>query len=63
MPALTPQTSTEALTSVTLPYIVRLASKGVDGALNEDPSLIHGLQIRGGRVVHPIIAKLFKSLS
>ncbi len=63
MPALTPMTSTEALTSVTLPYIIKLASKGVDGATNEDTALALGLQIRGGRVVHPVIAKLFKSLA
>lgn len=63
MPALTPQTSTEALTSVTLPYIIKLASKGIDGALNEEQSLTHGLQIRSGHVVHPVVAKLFKSLS
>jgi alanine dehydrogenase len=63
MPALTPMTSTEALTSATLPYVVKLASKGVDGAINEDPALALGLQIRGGHVVHPVIAKLFKSLA
>ncbi|MBI2091392.1 MAG: alanine dehydrogenase [Deltaproteobacteria bacterium] len=63
MPALTPMTSTEALTSATLPYVAKLASKGVDGAINEDTALAHGLQIRGGRVIHPVIAKLFKSLA
>lgn len=63
MPALTPQTSTEALTTATLPYIQKLASMGVDGATNSDPALAAGLQIRGGRVIHPVIAKLFKSLA
>lgn len=63
MPALTPMTSTEALTTATLPYIRKLAGKGVDGAMNEDPALALGLQIRSGRVVHPVIAKLFKSLA
>lgn len=63
MPALTPQTSTEALTTATLPYAKKLANMGVDGALNSDPALALGMQIRGGKVVHPVIAKLFKSLS
>lgn len=63
MPALTPKTSTEALTTATLPYIRKLANKGVDGAINEDTSLALGLQVRGGRVVHPVVAKLFKSLT
>lgn len=63
MPALTPQTSTEALTSATLPYIRKLATMGVDGAIANDPALAAGLQVRNGRVVHPVIAKLFKSLA
>lgn len=62
MPALTPQTSTEALTSATLPYIRKLASQGVDEAISGDTALAMGLQIRKGHVVHPVIAKLFKSL-
>lgn len=63
MPALTPQTSTEALTKATLPYIKRIATLGVDGAIHSDPPTELGLQIRGGKVVHPVIAKLFKSLA
>ncbi|PIR17471.1 MAG: alanine dehydrogenase [Deltaproteobacteria bacterium CG11_big_fil_rev_8_21_14_0_20_49_13] len=63
MPALTPQTSTEALTRATLPYICKLATMGVDGAIHSDPTAELGLQIRGGKVVHPVIAKLFKSLA
>jgi alanine dehydrogenase len=63
MPALTPKTSTEALTTATLPYIRKLAGLGVDGAVNSDPAIAMGLQVRGGKVVHPVIAKLFKSLS
>lgn len=63
MPALTPQTSTEALTTATLSYIKKIANQGVDGAMHSDPALELGLQIRGGKVVHPVIAKLFKSLT
>jgi alanine dehydrogenase len=63
MPALTPQTSTEALTKVTLPYVQKLAKLGVEGASHNDPALAMGVQITGGKVVHPVIAKLFKSLT
>ena len=63
MPALTPKTSTEALTSATLPYIRKIAGLGVDGAIKSDSAIALGLQVRSGRVVHPVIAKLFKSLS
>lgn len=63
MPALTPRTSTEALTKATFPYIKRIADKGLDKALEQDPILARGLQTRGGKIVHPTIAKLFKSLA
>lgn len=63
MPALTPKTSTEALTSVTFPYILKIANLGVEKAVADDPMLKKGLQILNGRVVHPTIAKLFKALA
>jgi alanine dehydrogenase len=63
MPALTPRTSTEALTKATFPYIKKIADHGVETACAKDPVLSRGLQCIGGKVVHPIIAKLFKSLA
>lgn len=63
MPALTPQTSTEALTKATFPYIKRIADLGIDEACHQDSSLAKGLQCRAGRVVHPVLARLFKSLA
>lgn len=47
MPAAVPVTSTPALTSATLPYILRLADGG-GAMLDEDPALRAGLSIRGG---------------
>lgn len=63
MPALTPKTSTEALTGATFPYILKLATAGVNKVLDNDKILARGIQTRGGKVVHPVVAKLFKSLS
>jgi alanine dehydrogenase len=63
MPALTPVTSTEALTAATFPYVAKLANEGVDKALTSDPVLGRGLQIKNGKVTHPVIAKLFPKLS
>lgn len=63
MPALTPQTSTEALTTATFPYIKKLADLGIENALRSDAVLARGLQCRSGKIVHPVIAKLFKSLA
>ena len=59
MPALTPRTSTEALTAATFPYVMKLADLGVTKALESDLSLRGGLQTQNGRAVHPIIQKLF----
>lgn len=63
MPALTPKTSTEALTSATFPYILKLATLGVDKAVDDDAALAKGMQIRDGKITHPVVAKLFKGLS
>lgn len=63
MPALTPQTSTEALTTATFPYIMKIAMHGLDEAMQQDPALAKGLQCKGGKIVHPVVARLFKSLA
>ncbi|MBI4365273.1 MAG: alanine dehydrogenase [Deltaproteobacteria bacterium] len=63
MPALTPQTSTEALTAATFPYIMKIAAMGLEDALRQDAALAKGLQCKGGKVVHPVVARLFKSLA
>lgn len=59
MPALTPRTSTEALTRATLPYVLKLANLGIAKALETDPALRCGLQTQNGKAVHPAIKKLF----
>ncbi|MBI2346874.1 MAG: alanine dehydrogenase [Deltaproteobacteria bacterium] len=63
MPALTPQTSTEALTTATFPYIMNIAMHGLEGAMQQDVTLGRGLQCKGGKIVHPVIARLFRSLA
>ena len=63
MPALTPYTSTEALTTATLPYALKLANEGIDKALAGDPVLAKGLQTRNGKVMLPVLAKLFPQLA
>ena len=48
MPGAVPRTSTLALESATLPYLVALASKGVSRALTEDEALMKGLNTAKG---------------
>lgn len=50
MPGIVPRTSTFALTNATLPYIVRLASDGVDRAIRSDPGLARGVNLKDGQV-------------
>ncbi|MBG6215869.1 alanine dehydrogenase [Arthrobacter sp. CAN_A6] len=52
MPGAVPNTSTYALTNVTLRYAVALADQGVRGAFESDPALSRGLNTAGGRVAH-----------
>jgi alanine dehydrogenase len=50
MPGIVPRTSTFALTNATLPYIVRLASEGVEQAIRSDPGLAQGVNLKDGQV-------------
>lgn len=50
MPGIVPRTSTFALTNATLPYIVRLASEGVEQAIRSDPGLAQGVNLKEGQV-------------
>jgi alanine dehydrogenase len=50
MPGIVPRTSTLALTNATLPFIVRLASAGVQRAVRTDPGLAQGVNVINGKV-------------
>jgi alanine dehydrogenase len=50
MPGAVPHTSTYALTNVTLPYVVEIASQGWRAALTADPALLRGLNTHEGTV-------------
>lgn len=59
MPGAVPNTSTHALTNVTLPYAVALADKGWERALRDDHSLSLGLNVHGGVVTYRAVAEAF----
>jgi alanine dehydrogenase len=50
MPGIVPRTSTLALTNATLPYLLRLASDGVERAIRDDPGLAKGVNLKEGLV-------------
>jgi alanine dehydrogenase len=59
MPGAVGRTSTYALTNVTLPYVLQLAKKGLDRAVNENPALAHGVNVHQGRITNPAVAETF----
>jgi len=54
MPGSVPLTSSEALNNATLPHVLALAEHGV-AALDRDPHLANGLNVRGGQVTYDAV--------
>ncbi len=59
MPGAVPQTSTQALTSATLPYVEAIADHGLEGALGADASLAAALSTYQGKLVRGPVAETF----
>jgi alanine dehydrogenase len=57
MPGAVPRTSTFALTNSTLPYALKLANLGLEGALAADAGLAEGLNVFAGHVTHRGVAE------
>lgn len=57
MPGAVPNTSTYALTNVTLPYAVQIADRGWQDAASADPALALGVNTVGGELVYEPVAQ------
>jgi alanine dehydrogenase len=55
MPGAVPVTSAQALNNATLPFAIKLADRGL-AALEDDPHLAAGLNVRDGRITHQAVA-------
>jgi len=55
MPGCVPVSSAQALNNATLPFVLKLADKGLS-ALERDRHLAAGLNVRAGRITHPAVA-------
>lgn len=55
MPGAYPHTATRALTNATFPYVLKLASAGLE-SLKESPGFASGLNVYQGNVVYPAVA-------
>lgn len=57
MPGAVPRTSTIALTNVTIPYAVQIATKGVLKAVNDNSAIKSGVNVANGHVTYEAVAK------
>jgi alanine dehydrogenase len=56
MPGAVPRTSTLALTNVTMPYAVQLASLGTESAIRQNAALAKGVNVYQGHVTYGAVA-------
>jgi alanine dehydrogenase len=57
MPGAVPNTSTYALTNVTLPYALEIANRGIRAAVLADPALALGVNTAAGQVTYTPVAE------
>jgi len=57
MPAAVPHTSTYGLTNATFPYLMHLASNGVEQATAESRAIYEGVNVYRGQCVYPAVAE------
>jgi alanine dehydrogenase len=57
MPGAVPNTSTYALTNVTIPYALQIASSGLEDAVREDPVLAKGVNAYAGELINEGVAE------
>ncbi len=55
MPGAVPVTSAQALNNATLPFVIKLAERGL-AAFDRDPHLAAGLNVKEGRIMHQAVA-------
>lgn len=57
MPAAVPHTSTFGLTNATFPYVLQLASKGLEAACAQSPAMCEGVNTYNGYVTYAAVAE------
>lgn len=57
MPAAVPHTSTFGLTNATFPYVLQLASKGIQAACGSSPAICEGVNTFEGHITYPAVAE------
>ena len=62
MPGAVPWTATQALNNSTLPYVLKLADRGLK-ALEVNEVLARGLNVKNHLLVHPAVREVFPDLA
>src|SRR5881275_1255025 len=57
MPGAVARTSAFALNNATLPFALKIANRGVEQAMKDDPDLANGLNVSGGKIRHQAVAE------
>lgn len=57
MPGAVPRTSTLALNSATLPFVLALANQGYKVAMQRNENLMHGLNVAAGKITYKAVAE------
>ncbi|MBE0428345.1 MAG: alanine dehydrogenase [Thermoleophilia bacterium] len=57
IPGAVPITSTYALTNATLPYVIAIASRGVNAAIVDNPALAKGVNVMEGKIPNQAVAE------
>ena len=57
MPGAVPRTSSFALSGATSTYVLEIADKGVEAAINDNPDLKRGVNVHNGAVTHGGVAR------
>ena len=59
IPSLGAKTTSEALGSAILPYVIEIVNLGLDKAAEKNSTIRSGINIRAGKIVHPGLASVF----
>ncbi len=60
LPAAVPVSATQALTHATFPWVMKLATQGLEAAVRAEPALMRGVNTWDGRVTHRGVARALK---
>jgi len=59
LPSLVARSATYAVANAVLPHVAKIADMGVEAALKDDATLARGVNVRGGRITHDALARVY----